>query len=547
MAVISFKKAPARFLLRRDLWPWAFLLLLISCALIIPFIGPLMALFTKGSEVWTHLRTTVLKSYISDTVVLALGVLALSSLLAVLPAWMISRFAFPLRKFFDAMLVFPLAIPAYVSAYAYSGFFGHFGTVHRFFQLHFPAMENPPVFNITTMGGLIFVMSLALYPYIYLIMRPAFSRSCATAVEASRTLGAGFGKQLLAIALPLSRTAYVAGAAIVLMELLNEYGAVVYYGQNTVTTGIFRAWFGFYDLTSARRLGAFLMLAVFFLLSAERLQRRKKGFGTSGQKSIVMKPLPVSGLRNFFLPFIAALPVLLGFIIPIFQLFKWASISWGSIAWAPIFKGITNSLLLGITGSLVIMAGSLIIAYSRWLVKNPLLRRLSDLSLLGYSLPGAVIALGVITVATLFKGNPTASSFFSGGSVILLVYAYCVRFQSIGQRPVSDMMEHKMTQFNEASRILGNGPIKTLASVLLPNLRGALLAGFALSFLEMVKELPLTIVLRPFNFTTLSVRTYELASNEMLHEAAVPALILVGIGSLGVLLIQRILGKSRKE
>ncbi|AHC14169.1 ABC transporter permease [Salinispira pacifica] len=529
-----------RFLPRLPLYPsWVLILGGISVLLILPFLGPLYALLRPGNELWQHLKSTVLPDYLRDTLVLSLSVMAVTAVMGAVPAWIVSRYRFPLRRMLDKSMLLPLAIPAYITAYAYAGMTDYFGPLWNLGTRLGMSGEALRSIRFTGMGegmgGLILVMSFALHPYVYVILRHQFRFRITSSLEAARSLGAGELKQFFALALPASIPSLTAALTVVLMELLNEYGAVVYYGRNTITTGIFRAWFGFYDLPAARRLGGVLMLSVLAILFLFFLIQRRKGYGDHSPRELT--PIRLRGMKRLIFPLLVMLPMLLGFAFPLIQLLSWGVRVLPGTNWSPIIQGVGNTLGLGVLSGILIVILSIAFANGRRLSSYPILNRFSDLSLVGHSVPGAVIALGVLGIASTLGQYSSVASLVQSG-LMLLIFAYVVRFIAVSHRAIAPVMEYQLKKQDEASRSLGAGPWKTLFRIHLPSLYPAIFGALALSFLEVVKELPLTMILRPFNFNTLAVRAYELAANEMVQEAAVPSLILVALGLLGVILIQ---------
>jgi iron(III) transport system permease protein len=516
---------------------WSVALALLSIALLGPFLDPIRALAAPAGETWLHMRSTVLGQYIRDTLILAISVPVLAGLFGSVSAWMVSRYDFPGRRSLEVLLVGPLAVPAYISAYAYEGIFGYFGPFYRLIRNILPGLALNRYPDISSMPGLILVMAAALYPYVFLLMKQAFRNNISNALEASRSLGDGAGRQFLRLALPMTRPVLAAGLGIVMMEVLNEYGAIVYFGRNTLTTGIFRAWFGFYDLSAARRLGGVLMISVFLFLGLEQYLRRNRGYGLSGKRQAPLERIPLRGLRGMQALILAAVPMFFGLVLPVGRLGTWALRELPDARWSGIFEGLGNTMLMSIGAALLITSLAVIIGYSRVRRPHRPLIALSDLSLMGHSVPGAVIALGILGVSS-WLVSLTGRSWLAAGSIGLLMFGYATRFMAVGQRPVSAEMEHRLRVFDEAARSLGRGSIHALVNVHLPNMKRVLLAAFSLSFLEMIRELPLTMILRPFNYTTLAVRSFELASNEMLQEASLPAMLLVLIGIAGVLVFQ---------
>ena len=514
---------------------WAFLLGLFSVLLLLPLVGPLRALLTGNSDVWQHFANTLLLTYTRDTVILGLGVLSCTAILGVLPAWLLSRYELPWSAFLETVLLLPLAIPTYIAAYAYAGIFDFYGPIWQVGEVLGFSAEVLSRFRITNMVGLILVMSFALYPYVFLIMRNSFRFQVAAPLDVARSLGAGEVRQFLGLSLPLCRPALVGSLGIVLMEVLNEYGAVDYFGQNTLSTGIFRTWFGYYDLPATLRLGGLLMVIVFIILAFERVLSGRRRYDQQQKSELEKISCPPKRTAGLFL--LALVPALLGFFIPLSQLLGWGLRELPHVQWGRLFQGTVNTLVLAVATGVIITCLSVVIAYARSLERSSFLRKLSDVSLLSHSVPGAVIALGMLGISQglLQWGGSVVLS----GSIFLLIYAYVVRFLAVSQRSISTIMAHQLRAQDEASRSLGIGSLQTLLRVHLPNLKVPILSALVLIFLEVIKELPLTIILRPFNFHTLAIRSYQLASSELVQKAAVPSLVLVAIAVVALLIFQR--------
>lgn len=526
--------AGAGVLVRPGIRFWVWGLLAGALVLVLPLADLAVNLFSAAGEVWRHMAAAVLPRYAANTVVLSGGVIAAAGLFGTGAAWVMARHHFPGKGLMELLLILPMAVPPYISAYAWSAFFDYGSPARGFLDEIFRG-RFAGSFRITTMGGLIIVMAAALYPYVYVSLRHTIGRDITPQLEAARILGQGSARRFFTTALPLARPAMAAGLGLVLMEVLNEYGAVSYFGIDTLTTGIFRAWFGFYDLVTARRIGGILLAFVFIALSLESARRRRKRFYQAGHGSRV---IPLEPLRGWAaagaLPFLV-LPPAAGLLLPLSQLIIWASRSWRS-ALRPDFAVLTlNSLLLALGGTGVILAVAVFLAYARRIANNRLLNDLSRPAFLGYAIPGAVIALGVMHVT----GN--ADRILTGGSALVLsgslpalIYAYTVRYLALAQRPVSAVLEERYTAADEVSRTLGRGPLSTLFQVHLPNMGGVLTGAGIIVFIDIIRELPLTMILRPFNLNTLAVRTYELAANEQTAQSALPALILVFLSAGGI-------------
>ena len=516
-------------------WVWG--LLACTLVLILPLADLVVNLFSAAGDVWRHMASTVLMRYVGNTVVLSFGVLAAAGLFGTGAAWFMAQYHFPGKSLMELLLVLPMAVPPYISAYAWSAFFDYGSPTRGFLNQLFRG-RLAGSFRITTMGGLIIVMASALYPYVYVSLRHTIRRDVTPQLEAARILGHGPSRRFFTTVLPLARPAAAAGLGLVLMEVLNEYGAVSYFGIDTLTTGIFRAWFGFYDLVTARRIGGILLTFVFIALSLESAQRRRMRFYRAGHSSRV---IPLKQLRGWSrlqaLPFLL-LPPSAGLVLPLWQLIIWASRGWRGVLRPDFAVTALNSLLLALGGTAVILTAAVFLSYARRIAHHRLLDDCSRPAFLGYAIPGAVIALGVMHLI----GN--ADRILTGGTTLILsgslpalIYAYTVRYLALAQRPVSAVLEERYTALDEASRTLGRGPLHTLFKVHLPNMGGVLTGAGVIVFIDIIRELPLTMILRPFNLNTLAVTAYELAANEQMAQSALPALILVllSAGGVGVL------------
>ncbi|WP_052078491.1 ABC transporter permease [Spirochaeta lutea] len=518
---------------------WKFFLVLVSLALIIPLAGPLAQLILPRGKAWDHLAGTVLGRYSATTLILVAGVVPLSGILGTVSAWIVSRYRLPLGWMVDLLLILPLGLPSYLTAYAYAGVFDYFGPLHDALVFLGMSREAASGLRIQSLPGLIFVLTVSLYPYVYIVMRSRFSHGLTAPLEAARSLGARGFRQFWGVALPISRPALAGAMGIVLMEVLGEYGAVTYFGFDTLTTGVFKAWFGFYDLASAGRLGGMVILLVLGILWVEQRLRRNRGFSAEYRRSRDLERMGVLPWKAAGLGLIAVLPGVLGFLVPVMQILSWAWMALPEARWAPVMAGISNTLGLALGTALLGVVLSVFLGYARRLSGRGVLFRFSEISLLGHSIPGAVVSLGVLGLGGVVSSWLGLNTSVGAAAIMLLVFGYLVRFLSVAQRPISAALEHSGRSLDEAGRSLGCGPLATLLRVHVPTLGRPAAAGLVLMFLDIAKELPLTIILRPFNFNTLAVRAYELAANEMVHAAAIPSSMLVILGMIGVLLIRK--------
>jgi iron(III) transport system permease protein len=529
---------------RRPLTPWTIVTLLTVALVLLPIGSVLAGAFGGPSETWRHLASTVLSDYVGHSLLLVLGVGIATLLLGVSTAWLITTCDFPGRRFFEWSLILPLSVPTYIMAYTYAEILRG-GTLLT--------LESSAVLrsNLMTLPGAGLVIALALYPYVYLITRASFLRQSGSVLETARILGKSPWQTFARVALPMARPGVVAGLTLVLMEVLNEYGAVRYFGVTTFTTGIFRAWFSLGDPSAAIRLAGLLLVTVFLLILFERAQRGRARFSEKGQGYRPVVRFELTGSRRWAAAMACGLPVLFGFALPVFQLLGWGASVAGNLLDARFLSLTFNSFALGIAAATITVVVGLLIAYSVRLAPTPLLRLASRASSLGYSVPGAVIAVGIlIPFAGLDRTLSAALGALTGsppgliltGTVAALLFAYLVRFLAVALNPIESGFERTCAHLDESSRSLGASPLRTLREVDLTLLRGTLLSAGLLVFVDVLKELPLTLILRPFDFDTLATRAFQLAMDEQVAESALPALLVIAVGLVPVLVLSRLMG-----
>ena len=527
---------------------WRPALVVTALVLITPIAVILGSLLLPFGEVWQHMLDTVLADYIRNSLVLMLGVGVGSLFLGVSTAWLTAVCDFPGRRVFEWALLLPMAIPAYIIAYTYTGMLDFAGPVQSALRDSFGWRYGEYWFpEIRSLGGAVCMLSLVLYPYVYLLTRVAFAEQSTGLLEAARSLGRGPWYALLFVALPMARPAIAAGVSLALMETLADFGTVDYFGVSTFTTGIFRTWYGLGDLTAAAQLASCLLLFVFALFALERASRGRMRFHGSGAGRGVRR-LKLSGWRGALCCLFAAAVLLAGFGLPAAQLLLWTSQDFSQLS-EPAFLGLAgNSFLLAAIASLCCLLTALLLAYGRRLHPGTLETVAVRTAAMGYAVPGMVIAVGVLIPFAWLDNQVDAlmqqhfgisTGLLLSGTIAALVFAYLVRFLSVSLQSVESGLARVRPSLDESARSLGCGPGAVLARVHLPLLRGSLLAALLLVFVDVLKELPATLILRPFNFNTLAVRTYELASDERLADAATPALAIVLIGLLPVLLLAR--------
>ena len=529
-------------------WVWGAFAsaLLIALPLIIVFSN----IATPAGETWQHILRNLLPVYVLNTIYLMLGVAVLTFLMGVSTAWLVSMYRFPGRKFFSWALILPIAIPAYISGFTWAGILDYTSPVYVFVRNNFGWDTGQTLFfDILSLPGAIIILSLALYPYVFLISRAYFSRQSATLFEVSASLGKKPGQTFFQVALPMARPAIVAGVSLALMEVLNDYGLARYFGVDTFTTGIFTAWFAFSHPQSALKLSAYLMVFVLALILLERYQRGQMRYDMLGSSYRPLKRTSLTKLNAAAASLICTVPFLLGFFIPLLMLIYWASLTAGTVMDSRFWELLGNSFLLAGIASVVVTLFALFIAFTVRSFPSRFVRLLAKVATLGYALPGAVVAIGVL-VPFLWLDSRMAFMNTPGvrialtGTWFALIFAYLVRFMAVGYNSIDSGMERISRSLDEASRSLGISNMKTLGRVNMPLLKGALVSGALLVFIDVLKELPLTLILRPFNFDTLAIRAFEFASDERVAEAAPAALIIILTGMIPVLLLNKIMGKD---
>ena len=518
----------------------------------LPLVVVMFGVLGRGSEMWGHLVDTVLLVYVGNSLILMLGVGALALVIGLAPAWLVSAYDFPGRRTFEWALVLPLAIPTYIIAYTYAGVFEYDSLLPSALSALWPGMEVWRIrVAVMSREGAMVMMALVLYPYVYVIARASFLRQSRTVLEMARTLGRGPWDSFFRVALPMARPAVAGGLTLVLMEVLNDYGAVKYFGIPTFTTGIFRAWFPLNDPIAAMRLAGILLLFVFTLIIFERMQRGRARFddGVRGYRPAVRQKL--GGRGRWLAASVCLLPLLFGFLVPVAQLVTWVGHAGSGALDARFVRLILNSFSLALTAALLAVMGALLIGYAARLSPTPLLRLASKVSVLGYSIPGAVVAVGVFTAFVgmdrrlngfMTAAFDTPTGLLLSGGLVALIFAYVVRFLAVALNPIESGFKRLCGNLDETSRSLGVSPLKTLWKVDLPLLRGTLISAGLLVFVDVLKELPLTLILRPFNFNTLATRAFQLATDEQLARSAVPALLIIAVGLVPVIVLNKLIG-----
>jgi len=521
----------------------------------VPVLVVMAHLFVPASEIWHHLTSTVLSRYVQNTVWLIAGVGAGTVVIGVGTAWLCSMCRFPGRSVFEWALLLPLAVPTYAIGFTYAGLFEYAGPVQTALRDTFGWQHGGYWFpEPRSLLGAIVVMTLVLYPYVYLLTRASFLAQSVCVLEVSRTLGRNAWQSFASVALPLARPAIVGGVSLALMETLSDYGTVQYYGVDTFTTGIYRTWFGLGAPSAAAKLAAMLMIFVLFLILAERYSRGARRFHHTSTR---YRDLPAHRLkgRKALLAFAAcALPLVLGFIVPAGQLIVWTAATADSMLDRSFFTLAFNSVTLAAITGVIAVAVALLVAYALRLRGTVPVRAAARTAGLGYAVPGSVIAVGVLlpfawldnqfdALARAWLGMSTG--LILTGTIAGLVFAYLVRFLAVSLNTVEASLAKVTPSMDGAARSLGASPGRVLWRLHVPVVSGGLMTAGLLVFVDVMKELPATMILRPFDFNTLAVRAFELASDERLADSASAALAIVAAGIIPVILLSRAITRSR--
>ncbi|MDY6936890.1 MAG: iron ABC transporter permease [Cyanobacteriota bacterium] len=536
--------------------PWTILIGAIALLVASPVLVVLSNVFVDASPIWRHLASTVLIRYITNSFWLALGVGCGVLLLGVGTAWLVTMCRFPNRGLFEWALLLPMAAPAYILAYTYTEFLEFSGPVQTLLRQIFGWEYGDYWFpNIRSLFGAIAMMSLTLYPYVYLLARVAFLEQSVCTLEASRVLGCNPWRSFFTTALPLARPAIVAGLALALMETLNDFGTVQYFGVDTFTTGIYRTWFAMGERVAATQLAAFLLLFVLALIWLERWSRRRASFYQTSTSYKTLPSYSLTGIRAIWAWLACFVPVCLGFLIPAGALLEMAVAHARDTFDDRFWELASRTAFVAVLTAMVAVIVALVMAYGVRLRPNPGMRLATRIAAMGYAIPGSAIAVGILVPLGRFDNAVDAwmestfgisTGLLLSGTVVALIFAYLVRFLAVSFGTVESSLGKIEPSLDEASRSLGYTPTQTLGKVHVPMMWVGLLTAAMMVFVDVVKELPATLVIRPFNFDTLAVRVYNLASDERLAEASGPALALVLVGMVPVIALSWRIARSRK-
>ena len=510
---------------------------------LVPVVYIFLNIFSDSSEVWLHIQTYLLQDYVVNSLIIVIFVAVFTVIIGTSLAWIVSMYEFPGVNIFKWLLILPMAIPTYVNGYIYSGLNETSGILFNVMDYYFglgPYVYN--LYDIQNIYGVIFIMTISLYPYVYLLCLPAFANHSYSVFEVGKSLGLNKYQRLTKIGLPIVRPAVVAGVSFVIMETLAEYATMEYFGVPTFATGIFRAWFVLGDEVSSFRLSSILLTLVFFLIYFEEMSRGKRKFDNPTNKIYERKKeVPKNKTQ---LVILCSLIVFFGSILQFFQIFYWISYSLDRVNILFIFELITSSASIALIGAIIIVLFTLNIAFISRVTKNIFTRLSIRIFSLGYAIPGVVLAVGIITPTSYIEKAMSSVLDYPpenllSGTFFLLLIAYLVRFSTISIKTIDSGFNKISNSYDLLASSFGYSKLQALIKVHLPILLPTISSATILLFVDIVKELPMTLILRPFNFNTLPVHLYELAEAENLSSIGVPGLILIIICLIPVIILSK--------
>ncbi|MGB0712248.1 MAG: ABC transporter permease [Gammaproteobacteria bacterium] len=506
---------------------------------------------------WSHLFQTVLPGYVGTTLALMVGVGLGTFVIGTGTAWLVAQCRFPGRRIMEWALLLPLAVPAYVLAYVYTDFLEYAGPLQTLLRELF-GWSNPRQYwfpEIRSLGGAIAMMTLVLYPYVYLLARAAFQEQSECLVDASRSLGLSPWQSFLRVALPMARPAIVVGLALVLMETLNDFGTVDFFAVQTFTAGIYDVWLNMSSVRGAAQLALVLLVFVFVLLTLERWARRNQRYHSLTTRRRTTVGYTLRGARAWLALLACVLPIGLGFVFPAVVLGRYALDHYQATLDHGYLTIVGNSLTLSFLGAGVAVLIGLFLAYGVRLSQSPWLRVSTRVASVGYAVPGAVLAVGVMYPLAnidnavdgfMYETFALSTGLLLSGTIVAVTYGYVVRFLALSMGTMEAGLGRIKPNMDGAARTLGLSPGQVLSRIHFPLMRGSILTAVLLVFVDCMKELPMTVLLRPFNYDTLATYVHQYASDELLEESAFAALSIVAVGVLPVVLLSRAIGKSRE-
>ena len=525
---------------------WAVIPYLVLAVFVLPILIVISSIFGEWSENWSHIYEYVLFDYIYNSSVLVIGVLFIAFIVGTTSAWLVTNYRFPGKDFLEWALILPLAVPSYILAYTFTGLFDTYGTANTMLRELLNYEEQISLFpNVRNISGAIIVFSFTLYPYVYLVTRSAFLNQSQSMLEAGRLLGLNNIQVFYKIGIPIIRPALIGGLMLVAMETLSDFGAVEHFAIQTFTTGIFRTWYGMYDIQTAMQLASMLLIFIGLFLMLEKYSRQNAKYTT---KSSTFKPKKVNTLKgkSALLAFaFCFIPVFVGFILPISELFVWMYSYNMDYFNEKFWETATNTIFLGIISALLCSLFALIINFLIRLDIHNLSRVVSSFLSLGYGVPGLILAVGIVQLFVwLDRYFFTESEIILTGSLIGLIFAYIIKSYALSNSAIESGYERISIVLDESARTLNTGNFRLLSKIHIPLLKTSLLTSTLIVVSEVVKELPATLILRPFNFETLAVSTYIYAAEERMIQASAPAIAIVLVGLIPIIILTKMIRSS---
>ena len=515
--------------------------ILLSILLMGPVFSLIFTAFESNQDLWVHLINTVLPIYVINTLMLFVGVLFLSAVLGVSTAWIVTYYSFVGKKIIEWALILPIACPAYIIAYVYTDFLEYAGPVQGFIRDIFDINSAADYYfpEIRSIAGAIFVMGFVLYPYVYILARTGFNSSPRSLYETASLYGRN---KFLAVGLPLCRPYIVAGLALVAMEVLSDFGTVEYFSVQTLTLGMFNVWIGMNSISAASQIAIVTFIFIVLLLILERRARSSQKYNDTSKRFNNISPKKLSPKKALIAIALCLIPIFLGFIVPVLILINNVLIGLKADDFFTIIPVLLNTLLVGFSASAIIVLLAFFSASSAYFSKNRFLVAIYNLAASGYAFPGTMLAIGVVIFIG-FLDKLVGNVFFLGGTIYVMVFALIVRFYAIPYGGVTSGYSRVPLNLFDASKTLGYSQTSTSIKLTFPLLRTSIIASAILTFVDIVKELPMTLILRPFNFETLATYTYQFAHDELMIEASLPAFFIILTGLIPILLIQNQLNR----
>ena len=518
---------------------WNFLSILASFLIFLP-IFLIITNFNIEAVNWLHIKENLLIGYVSSTLYLVIGVGIASTIIGVGCAWFITCYDFYGRKYIEWILILPMTIPTYIAAYSYYDILEAFNPFFIWSKNNYGLNETMLIETIFIYLIVIILFSFVLYPYIYLSTKASLMIQGSRIIEAANTLGIPTNKLLRKVIIPIIRPSIIAGVSLVIMETLNDYAAVEYFGISTLTIGIFRSWFGMHDVDSALKLSSFLITFVFIVLVLEKIYRKGAKYDNKGGGNSLRR-IKIEKKEQCLIIIFCLIPFLFGFLIPVGRLFTWMLRSDVSLNGFNLLMITFNTVTISLVSSIIIVVLAFFINFSKNYFNNDACKKISQLAILGYSMPGAIIAIGILKLSSSIDGLIPLMLI---GSIFGLLLSYIVRFFAVAWQPIDSSMEKLGENINQASRTLSVKPIKSLVNINFPILKKPLLVASLIVFIDVSKELPLTLILRPFNFDTLATLTYDLITQSQFFQSSIPSLLIILISVPAILIINNQVDKE---